>query len=85
MAPRKRRCATWRTVLSNVRYRSRLFAPSLAASIPQLLTHLRHRLMRGREIRCTFRIASHQCDFEDAAKAQHSGGRGGLKTAPQSA
>jgi hypothetical protein len=27
------------------RYRSRLFVPGLAASTPQLLTHLHHRLM----------------------------------------
>jgi hypothetical protein len=45
MAPRRRKCATRRTSLCYVAIVPELFVPGLAASTPQLLTHLHHRLM----------------------------------------
>ena len=45
MAPRRLNCATRRTSLCYVAIVPELFVPSLAASTPQLLTHLRYRLM----------------------------------------
>ena len=45
MARRRLKCATRRTSLCYVAIVPELFVPSLAASTPQQLTHLRHRLM----------------------------------------
>jgi hypothetical protein len=63
MAPRRRKCATRRTSLCYVAIVPELFVPGLAASTPQLLTHLHHRLMPKTCDQEVLRIPGCQSDF----------------------